>query len=422
MLKEMRADLRSHDCILQHLCTMEIEESGEFSILSNFADGGDLNTFLHEPFIENFAEHSNAILQEASKLSDALDYLHVHFKTKNLDGNWTRKPCYHMDLKPENILVFYGPSPVGVWRITDFGLSVLHDVINKNSDESGNSRTPSRRPPGTFQAPEVQERDSRPLVNARTDIWSYGGILCMVLAFTVEGPKTVKFLEMIRSTTPTGEEGPDRFYELGEEGTSDPPTAILKPQISRWLESMEEDSRTKELRIRGGVLEVIRKCFEIDAKLRPSARDVFEHLNHVLTNQPAQTTRSTISRRTETEDPAQSADLVPALNTPPKRTRGWRPNSVAKHLRTTSQPGPGIFRLSSPISTRPRHVSDSPMMPTPSTSSSRASLKLSSGHLQFVKGQHAASAGVIGIDQNANHLYWPTLAKQTSIKLSTTVE
>lgn len=242
----------------------------DFVILSPWAAGRDLNLFLRAPdeVLHNYAERSfrfspDNLLTEAYNLARALHFLHFEL----LSARSRQLRCAHADLKPENILVEFLPddrdAPVGRWKISDFGLSKVEEAVTEDqvmpigrevqeaSWAPGNiagelSFKPRTRGPGAFQPPEVYSQDTAK-VSTRRDVWSYGCILAMVLAFALGGPQEVEEQRRKRAVG-----GDDYFYRrLNRQSRNAGPSseasqilvdAELKSGIRRWLESKAREN------------------------------------------------------------------------------------------------------------------------------------------------------------------------------------
>jgi serine/threonine protein kinase len=255
------------ECLLNHANIMQSFASfvhgPDFVILSPWADGRDLHKFLYSPqeVFRNYPEQStrftpNNIFMEIYSLGQALDFLHNHMGM----NNGRKLTCAHLDLKPENILVCFnstGSTPVGRWKIGDFGLSNVEESVARGelvqvppAQEHaaglapGNilrdvSVRPLRRGPGPFQPPEVKNEQTAK-VSTRRDVWSFGCILAMVLAFTIGGAEEVNrqlqwrakgtddyFYRRLRRLDDTNH----RQYSDGTR-----PDSEIKPAIKQWLE------------------------------------------------------------------------------------------------------------------------------------------------------------------------------------------
>ena len=261
ILQQFKSCLENNKNIMQSFASFV--HGPDFIILSRWADGRDLHLFLTKPdeILDNYPAKSirfspDNLLTEAYNLARALHFLHFGMAT------WRGKQlrCAHLDLKPSNILVEFLPeeqahlAPVGRWKIADFGLSKVEVAVEQNQylpiakeeqDESmapGNipSFLPPTRGPGAFQPPEVHSNETAK-VSTRRDVWSYGCILAMVLAFALGGPSQVRAQGRARATG-----GDDFFYRRQTRRSTTPnaPAEImahsvdaeLKPPVRRWLE------------------------------------------------------------------------------------------------------------------------------------------------------------------------------------------
>lgn len=262
-LKQFRVSISQNSNIMQSFASFVL--GSDFVILLPFAAGQDLNRFLRTPdaVLDNYAERSwrfspDNLLTEAYNLARALHFLHFEL----LSARSRRLCCAHADLKPENVLVEFLPderdAPVGRWKISDFGLSKVEEVVTENRvmpmgrEEQEASRAPGNiagelsfqpraRGPGAFQPPEVHNQNT-PKVSTRRDVWSYGCILAMVLAFALGGPQGVEEQGRRRAVG-----GDDYFYRHSNRRSRTPgPSpegaqllvdAELKPGIGRWLDT-----------------------------------------------------------------------------------------------------------------------------------------------------------------------------------------
>ena len=234
-----------------------------------------------------------ALINEVAGLANALDYLHEGLHMADGD-HFT---LVHHDLKPANILVVrYPNTPVGRWKITDFGISRLKEVEEK-ADENPtcsyyhipsvrSSLTVPRRPAGAFQAPEVESQGEK-VVGPKSDIWGLGCILSLVFAYCLGGAETVKRFEKARLRRSTGQspnisymDGPDDYFyrnggsELNEE-------AIL------WLRRLY-DTNKQENNWAVECTSIICSILKIIPKERPTAKKVenelYERVVAKLTN------------------------------------------------------------------------------------------------------------------------------------------
>jgi serine/threonine protein kinase len=113
----------SHDNIVKYLGTYQLG-GGTFGILFPLANA-DLKTYMSSSRPATTRTVVNIVTQLLG-LANALSILHTGFtdETRNY-----KKACYHMDLKPSNILLMKDQASTEdyTWKITAFGVSVIHD-------------------------------------------------------------------------------------------------------------------------------------------------------------------------------------------------------------------------------------------------------------------------------------------------------
>lgn len=228
----------------------EDEHETRFDIFYELASF-DLRRFLNGPSTSNFGylDYHNAnpshfgdfdsghVLEQMAHLADALRYLH--------SGNFhpsTGSVCLaHNDFKPENILIFHSSAkeyPVGKWKIADFGLSNIKQ--DKSSQPQAKpsylaprdlivqiSPTLCRRNPAGYSAPEIERQGFVQDDGRESDIWSFGCVLSLVLAFCLGRSPMVSNFNRLRLAN-----GNDRFYE--KQATS-PKSFKMKSLVFDWL-------------------------------------------------------------------------------------------------------------------------------------------------------------------------------------------
>lgn len=190
----------------------------------------------------------HALVEEAHQLASALKWLHEDL---TLFGSSNRYLA-HMDLKPANILLVGDPaSPAGKWMLSDFGVSSFDKATNARVWDtpsihdvglaltSGGCQDRISRGHGPFQPPEVdlENVDSR-----KCDLWSFGCVLCDILAFAIGKTEAVSRFRNLRyhasdndffyrTTTPAE----TRITEIDDSNTE------LKAQIVQWWKTLEDD-------------------------------------------------------------------------------------------------------------------------------------------------------------------------------------
>ncbi|MCJ1469253.1 hypothetical protein MMC07_007886 [Pseudocyphellaria aurata] len=268
-LEKFKQSLSKNENIMMSFATFE--HGAQFNIISPLADL-DLHKFLFGEY-GDFLERSNGftphfLFQETWCLAFALKFLHEGLALPS-----GLVSCAHYDLKPENILVEWSttagstapgsPSdmPVGRWKLTDFGISVVNprDPVEGQSGLAASQhltpgdiiRERSMKPPrdpGPFQAPEMRKHKGL-RVSTSSDMWSFGCVVSMILAFALGGPE--KVWELHRCRDGEGAYSDDYFY------TDTPKGSIVKPEIGAWLDNQ------KELNIFEKHREWINKCQEL---------------------------------------------------------------------------------------------------------------------------------------------------------------
>lgn len=299
-LQYLKQCLTKNDNVMLSIATFT--HGTDFVIISDLADL-DFHRFLHghglEEHIINFTPL--ALLKEASNLCGALQFIH--------DGLWlaSRKiSCAHLDLHPSNILVTWQPNnidnPVGRWQLHDFGISRIKsprdtehdpngqlDAHNRSDSTEGRSisapalapgefiknnfsHTSSKRAPGAFMAPEIGFEDKA--VGQESDMWSFGCILAVLVAFAVGGPAyVIAFQDARLADSVPRKAQTDYFYKPGE-GNSH----IVKPSVRKYLTELvkfpDEDEWILE------IVESIFRMLQVDPKERQKTKA--EHVREDL--------------------------------------------------------------------------------------------------------------------------------------------
>ncbi|KIX01306.1 uncharacterized protein Z518_09031 [Rhinocladiella mackenziei CBS 650.93] len=260
-LEQFRKSLQNHQNIMQSFASFV--HGPDFVILTPWAAGRDLQKFLYSPeeILDNFPERSSRftphnVLIEAYSLAQGLDFIHNHMIT----DKGRRIRCGHVDLTPENILVCFpttgsgAAAPVGRWKIVDFGISNVEESVAGSqivqlppAEQCGAvapgtilrdvALQPFKTGPGAFQPPEVKNQQTAK-VNTRRDVWSFGCVLAMILAFAIGGPEEVNAQLLCRSKG-----ADDYFYhrvrhlnDTAQRQHPDSKHAEIKPAVKYWLE------------------------------------------------------------------------------------------------------------------------------------------------------------------------------------------
>ncbi|KAI1806708.1 kinase-like protein [Daldinia bambusicola] len=229
------------------------------------------------------------ILACMSGLADGLEFLHSEIK----DSNGNRMVCYHMDLKPANILVFHDKEHGKmVWKISDFGMSrvkLSHNhtdtvdrdisvIFDKRRGETSVSNTMNRRLEGTYLAPQsdISVRN----MNVKSDIWSLGCVISVVLTYISEGQGGIDTFADERATVSriSGAGDKDHFFLISRSQIPKPHPAI-KAHHKRLIK--EANLRNPdEGKVMKEILNYIEeKVLELDPKRREPARRIRDKLH-----------------------------------------------------------------------------------------------------------------------------------------------
>ncbi|KAF1963308.1 kinase-like protein [Byssothecium circinans] len=307
-LQILKESITSHSNIRLHLAILL--HQGEHLILLPWADHLDLDFFLLEghdflgreiykfglrfPNIQPSTILDDVCVQ-MHHIAHAIDWLHRGVTTQGSHQNKIR--FAHMDLKPNNILIDNdgGPSTVGKWVLTDFGISAFKE--DEDSDEvnfvsigdyyqNHTINTVQRRDPGAYQPPEVESEQgashgrrndaTEGSVGRRGDIWSFGCIFSEVLAFSLGQTSLVKEFRISRQ----GSLKNDYFYEAEDEMLKINTTYRARPAIVNWLRALPQ-RYTFPKRAIGCCAETIQRILIVDGSKRPRASELLNMLNHV---------------------------------------------------------------------------------------------------------------------------------------------
>jgi tRNA A-37 threonylcarbamoyl transferase component Bud32 len=144
----------------------DFEDLGdEVFVVYEFIEGSTLRETLHRPFWT-----LEAILRAGIQLADGLTAAH-------------ERGVIHRDLKPENIMLKRESGLVGQFKILDFGLAKFRKPLRPDSAtgetriETATVSTAAGLLVGTVNYMSPEQLEGEP-VDARTDIYSLGLILC----------------------------------------------------------------------------------------------------------------------------------------------------------------------------------------------------------------------------------------------------
>ncbi|KAI1768230.1 kinase-like domain-containing protein [Hypoxylon sp. FL1150] len=288
IMKRILHTPRKSNNIVETFGSLQLDET-TFSLFMPLAEC-DLRVWMKEHNPPIFESKKADILMCASGLADGLEFLHSEIR----DSNGNKMVCYHMDLKPANILVFPDDREPGkmIWKISDFGMSrvkmshrhaTLDDtdisvLFEKRGGETSASGTVNRRFEATYLAPESSI--SMRTMNEKSDVWSLGCVISVVLTYLSEGQAGIEQYSEDRATISqrSGAGNMDRFFLVGRSLTQlKPHPAISKHH--KHLIGKANQGRPGEGRLIENVLKYIEeKVLHLEPDRRVSAESVRDKL------------------------------------------------------------------------------------------------------------------------------------------------
>ena len=323
----------------------------------------DLAKYSLWDYFEKYAEtptnlhDRKACLGQTIGLAGALRYLHEGFRD---ESKGVRCYSYHLDIKPGNILVFEDNGR-DVWKIADFGISQFkvvplngdddtptRTIVNSfqaaHSDPNPSSGVYSPRPWGTYTAPEAKATTDR--VDRKSDIWSFGCVMTIVLSFCDHGRDAIRKFQEARHE---GKKD-DWFFDYN---TSDhgPSKTELRPAVGLWLDRMARNAGMRgdsEAKIISKIVGLL--CSHM---LRPNPKERF------LARQVEDRLKTILKPLDPVTPPSSQQQHDPAAYS----LHPQRPNFLRKLRLSISSPaptGPGPLSLSLRMPESPSKVKFSP--------------------------------------------------------------
>ena len=312
-LDYIKESLTDSKRVMKHIAA--IVHGNEFMIILPYANLYDLEIFLRGgyepnpntdnqtkiydfdtkfPMLKDPVTLQNALVEEAHQLASALKWLHEDLK---IFGSYNRYLA-HMDLKPANVLLVGDPldarSHAGKWMLSDFGVSSFEKATNTRAPDTPSIRDVGYRLTslgfqdvivrghGSYQPPEVRlmNVDSR-----KCDVWSFGCVLCEVLAFAIGKTKAVTDLREKRDVG-----GDDFFYQTMEPREKqindiDDSNTKLKSGIVGWWKGLDYSSASWVVKY----VKVLQKALRPKPSDRPDILDIVTSLNELAPSIRSQT-------------------------------------------------------------------------------------------------------------------------------------
>ena len=241
---------------------------------------------LNEPMV---LQH--ALVKEAHQLASALKWLHEDLRIFGSSNRYLA----HMDLKPANVLLVGDPgSPAGKWMLSDFGVSSFDKETNARAADRPSIRDVGHRLTsrgfqdvtvrghGPYQPPEVSLMD---VDSRKCDVWSFGCILCEVLAFAIGKTEAVTDLRRKRYV---GDD--DYFYQTmvprGKQINSiDDSNTKLKSEIVGWWKGLDYSSASWAVEY----IKVLQRALRPKPSDRPDILTIVNSLSELDPLIPSQT-------------------------------------------------------------------------------------------------------------------------------------
>lgn len=266
----------------------------------------DLDKYLRSPdtSIPSDAISVHTFLGRFLDLIDALRFLHNELVPV---GNNESLRFFHLDLKPTNIMVFIDDSEK--WKIHDFGMSRVSNrhhqtrgwerILPTTIAKTSSSGTTVNRS-GSFLAPETHLRMDSDMgkVNAKSDVWSLGCILSLVISFLDQGPQGIDLFEKKRKSV--ANIITDHFFVENGRGKH-----VLNPGVTDWFKELEERFRQslgKDSRVLLAIRRIIyllkNNILLIKSEGRASAQEMKKLFGEIL-------------QQLNTRQPLKSSDIIP---------------------------------------------------------------------------------------------------------------
>jgi serine/threonine protein kinase len=299
-MREILRNPKKHDNILKNLGSLQTGST--YSVFMELADH-DLWDYMtvHHPDGPTTLKQKADLLYCATELAAALAHLHDDILTETFE----KLSCFHLDLKPRNILVVTEEDQnthqfVQRWKLSDFNMSKakakhhapylqrsrtlpekiydFNELFRRRGPDS-NDRTvtmPTVNPrgDGTYSAPEACIPGGQ--VQAESDTWSFGCVLCVVFSYLDSGARGVKEFGDRRSEMPK-----DQFF------TMNGPNSRLSFAVERWMKELRDRayrrSKDEGVIVNDFLAFLHNKVLVVDTKKRKEtrAKDIAKYLGEI---------------------------------------------------------------------------------------------------------------------------------------------
>ena len=297
----MQAD-KHHENIL--VTKASLQWGGTYSLFFDLAKY-NLDDYFHDVNMSMLPTQKAMVFGQCIGLAGALAFLHNDLFLNASSSEQLQ--CYHLDLKPQNILVFERDEPNGrhgnyIWKISDFGISKIKHCKRRGSNESSShhvsflemifrpkkpeasSGVDNSRYGGTYAAPEARLESDK--VTRKSDVWSLGCLITLVLTFLDSG--TIGIADFGNSRL-QGRDN-DRFFEsklplIGTEAVDE-----LHPSVPKWLDGLVAKAHERS-ELEGKAVEktsqyVLESMLLADQEKRHEAKQVEDKLKGIQLRYP----------------------------------------------------------------------------------------------------------------------------------------
>ncbi|KAK2036502.1 kinase-like protein [Colletotrichum somersetense] len=274
ILKDIMKSNARNDNIVEVLGTIECSKPLSYSILMPHAQRDMdklLQTIIPDPLDD---KARSKILQSAWGVAEGLEHLHKKLYYV-VDGQ--RKTCFHLDLKPSNILIFQDSRGDEIWKISDFGLSKIK-IQKAHTKTASASATRNQRGMGSYLPPEAESPAKG--MDAKSDIWSLGGIVSMLFSYMEGGSDEVQSYKNNLGRDP---KIADTFYkQVGLGGHKVEVDPEVKKQHERLIDSAKKRSRNERDSIQTMLKFLEKRVFQIDKAKRCDSTTLANELNGIM--------------------------------------------------------------------------------------------------------------------------------------------
>ncbi len=233
-----------------------LEWGNTYSLFFDLAKQDLWQYFIDTEIIIDGVDEKATIFGRTIGLAGALAFLHeeLYLNPTNEQPKREQLQCYHLDLKPQNILVFEMDGN-DIWKISDFGISKIKTVSQsqpdlesehlldkvfkpkKNMDPS--SGVKNARFGGTYAAPEAREEIN--MVTRKSDVWSLGCVLALVLTFLESQSSGIHEFQKARGKNRKH----DWFFDSEALKTRSDNRKILHSSVSDWLDALTKKASNR---------------------------------------------------------------------------------------------------------------------------------------------------------------------------------